>query len=81
MKNETTGAVVVNGASSGSFDTNHRYRVTVDCQLVGEQWFASTEVYDETTQTQVCMQSNHPMCHKPTVVYSSAGDVISLVIQ
>lgn len=71
----------VNGADAGTFVPCATYRVTIVCQRIGCQWFATTSVLNQTTGLLVFQQMNYAMPGAAEEVRAVAEDVILLCVQ
>jgi len=77
----SSGLIVINGQSFGSFDPGHHYSVQVLCHSVGGLWYAESTVSDDDTQTVVATQSGHQIAARPEEVTAEGAEVISLTVQ
>lgn len=73
--------LTVNGIDAGTFVPCATYRVTIVCQRIGGQWFATTNVLNQTTGLPVFQQMNYAMPGGADEVRAVAGDVIQLSVQ
>ena len=71
----------VNGIDAGMFDPCATYLVSVECNRVGVQWFATTHVINQGTGTPVYEQMNYAMPGAAEQVRATAEDVIQLSVQ
>jgi len=71
----------VNGIWAGEFSPQATYRVTVACQMIGCQWFATTSVVNQSTGVTVFHQPNYPMAGAAEEVRATADDVVTLGVQ
>jgi hypothetical protein len=70
----------VNGVAAGAFDPGAAYRVTVTCQRLGCEWFATTNVANQATGALVFQQQSYPILGS-TEVRVAAEHVVQLTVQ
>jgi hypothetical protein len=71
----------VNGDCAGPYCPQGAYRVTVTCERISGQWFATTQVVSLTTGALVFSQLNYPMPAGAEDVRVVAQDVVQLSVQ